>query len=90
MVYQVLTFVSYHRYPEHELTVEQNPTASSILTRSSSRKINNTEVINIDTDDEEFEDASETFNLDDYFVDNETKHKIEPLSKEKMPFGLLD
>lgn len=45
-------------------------------------KRNNSNVVQIDSDDEEFEDASETFNVDDeYFVDSVASKRMEPLSK---------
>lgn len=43
---------------------------------------NNSDVVQVDSDDEEFEDASETFNVDDeYFVDSVASKRMEPLSK---------
>lgn len=60
-------------YPEHELTLERNNKDSTDLTQN---------IVNIESDDEEFEDASETFGMDDYFVDNVTTKRIEPLSKK--------
>lgn len=40
-------------------------------------------IVHVPSDDEEFEDASESFNVDDeYFVDNEdSSKKQEPLSE---------
>lgn len=63
------------RYPEHELTVQQ------CVNHSREQKPSNSGIVQIDSDDDEFEDASETFNMDDYFVDSESSKKIEPLSK---------
>lgn len=63
------------------MTVQQNPSATENRTRAS-KKQSNTGVITVDSDDDEFEDASETFNLDDYFIDNETSKRIEPLIPE--------
>lgn len=41
------------------------------------------QIVQLDSDDDEFEDASESFNVDDeYFVDNDnSSRKQEPLSK---------
>lgn len=39
-------------------------------------------IVQIDSDDDEFEDASESFNVDDdYFVENVSTKRTEPLSK---------
>lgn len=67
-------------YPSHELTVIKNTTATH-----AKKDTKNITVDLIDSDAssvEEFEDASETFNVeDDIFIDNLTSKKIEPLSK---------
>lgn len=45
-------------------------------------KRSSSNVIQIDSDDDEFEDASESFNVDDdYFVDNVSSKRTEPLSE---------
>lgn len=83
-------------YPEHELTLEKgnksrdNEVGSNATTTTSSHtpttttnssiSTSTTNVINMESDDEEFEDASETFGMDDYFVDNVSSQRIEPLS----------
>lgn len=43
----------------------------------------NLQIVQIDSDDDEFEDASESFTVDDdYFVDNDvTTKRTEPLSE---------
>lgn len=41
----------------------------------------NSSIVQIDSDDDEFEDASESFNVDDdYFVDSTPAKRTEPLS----------
>ncbi|CAG9857934.1 unnamed protein product [Phyllotreta striolata] len=62
-------------YPVHDLTVRRNA-----QTNNAKEKKNN--VVQIDSDDDEFEDASESFNVDDeYFIDNEQSagKRTEPL-----------
>ncbi|KAJ8978930.1 hypothetical protein NQ317_002991 [Molorchus minor] len=63
-------------YPEHDLTVRRN----TQLNHNRDRK-NLHQVVQIDSDDDEFEDASESFTVDDeYFVDNDVAPKrTEPL-----------
>lgn len=42
-------------------------------------------VVQIDSDDDEFEDASESFNVDDdYFIENVGTKRTEPLSKKRL------
>jgi hypothetical protein len=49
------------------------------------KKQNNSNIVQIDSDDDEFEDASESFNVDDeYFVDNIPSKRTEPLSKHRL------
>lgn len=62
-------------YPEHDLTVRRN------LQSNHNRDKKNLQVVQIDSDDDEFEDASESFTVDDdYFVDNDvTTKRTEPL-----------
>lgn len=64
-------------FPEHEFTVRKNPQTKEKEKRSMPQ------IVQLDSDEDEFEDASETFNVeDDYFVDNvNTARKREPLSK---------
>lgn len=50
--------------------------------RTSAKSSNSGVITVVDSDDDEFEDASETFNIDDYFIDNETSKRIEPLIPE--------
>lgn len=67
-------------YPTHDLTVKK-----SVISGSSSRERKNIVVDLVDSDAssvEEFEDASESFNVeDDMFIDNLGTKKIEPLSE---------
>ncbi|KAF5300903.1 hypothetical protein FQR65_LT09066 [Abscondita terminalis] len=65
-------------YPEHELSVRR----CIIPNHTHDRKQNNTVEIH-DSDDDEFEDATETFTVDDeMFIDNVTSRRIEPLIPE--------
>lgn len=65
-------------YPEHDLILRP----SVAMNHEARERRNNTNVVQIDSDDEEFEDASETFNVDDeYFVDSVASKRMEPLSK---------
>lgn len=65
-------------FPEHELTVQQ-----SSINHTREKKQNNICVVQIDSDDEEYEDASESFNVDDdYFIDNIASKRVEPLIPE--------
>ncbi|KAJ8943048.1 hypothetical protein NQ318_022592 [Aromia moschata] len=63
-------------YPEHDLTVRRNT-----QTNHSKERRNIRQVVQIDSDDDEFEDASESFTVDyEYFVDNDvTTKRTEPL-----------
>lgn len=71
-----LTFCS---YPEHDLILRQ--ATSSMGNRSETRPKNDVVVVP-DSDEEEFEDASESFNVeDDCFMDNVASKRPEPLSK---------
>lgn len=67
-------------YPTHELTVKK-----SVITSHSAKDKKNLVVDLVDSDAssvEEFEDASESFNVeDDMFIDNLASKKMEPLSK---------
>lgn len=63
-------------YPEHCLTLRRN-----LPNHVKEKKSNHTVEIH-DSDDDEYEDATETFTVDDeMFVDNLTSKRIEPLSK---------
>lgn len=65
-------------YPEHELSVRR----CMIPNHTHDKKQNNTVEIH-DSDDDEFEDATETFTVDDeMFIDNVTSRRIEPLIPE--------
>ncbi|KAF2904052.1 hypothetical protein ILUMI_02149 [Ignelater luminosus] len=65
-------------YPEHELTLKRN----TVVNHTREKKPNNTVEIH-DSDDDEYEDATETFTVDDeMFVDNLTSKRIEPLIPE--------
>lgn len=72
-------------FPEHELTVRKNPQVKEREKRSMPQ------IVQIDSDDDEFEDASESFNVDDeYFVDNEcSANKQEPLIPENVEDELI-
>lgn len=65
-------------YPEHNFTVTRCPTVTN-----SNKEKKNISIIKIDSDDddfEEFEDASESFNVDDdFFVEEVGTRKTEPL-----------
>lgn len=65
-------------FPEHHLTVQRSEV--DLVTQ---RKPNSLCVVQIDSDEEEYEDASESFNVDDdCFIDNLTPKRIEPLIPE--------
>ncbi|KAF5282552.1 hypothetical protein FQA39_LY04959 [Lamprigera yunnana] len=65
-------------FPEHELSVKRCP----VTNHTREKKINNTVEIH-DSDDDEFEDATETFTVDDeMFIDNVSSRRIEPLIPE--------
>lgn len=52
------------------------------MSHESREKKSSSNVVQIDSDDDEFEDASESFNVDDdYFVENVGTKRTEPLSK---------
>lgn len=70
-------FFLHPSFPEHELTVRKNTQTREREKRSMPS------IVHVPSDDEEFEDASESFNVDDeYFVDNEdSAKKQEPLSE---------
>ncbi|KAL1513565.1 hypothetical protein ABEB36_002962 [Hypothenemus hampei] len=72
-------------FPEHELTIRKNPQIKEREKRSMPQ------IVQIDSDDDEFEDASESFNVDDeYFVDNENpSKKQEPLIPENVEDELV-
>ncbi|KAK5649011.1 hypothetical protein RI129_003903 [Pyrocoelia pectoralis] len=75
---QTMLALSGINYPEHELSVRR-----SILTNHSREKKPNNTVEIHDSDDDEFEDATETFTVDDeMFVDNVTSRRVEPLIPE--------
>ncbi|XP_019876721.1 FAS-associated factor 1 [Aethina tumida] len=64
-------------YPTHHLTVARSAQSNHATTKKSMP------CIHIDSDEDEFEDASESFNVDDdYFVDNVTTKRPEPLIPE--------
>nr|CAH7758970.1 unnamed protein product [Callosobruchus chinensis] len=67
-------------YPEHDLTVRRSTQTNHTKEKKSMP------VVQIDSDDDEFEDASESFTVDDeYFVDNDvTTRKTEPLIPENV------
>ncbi|KAF7270815.1 fas associated factor casp isoform X1 [Rhynchophorus ferrugineus] len=71
-------------YPDHELTVRKNQQVQR-------EKRSMPTIVQIDSDEDEFEDASESFNVDDeYFVDNEnTTKKQEPLIPENVEDELI-
>lgn len=71
-------------YPEHEVTVRKNPQVQR-------EKRSMPQIVQIDSDDDEFEDASESFNVDDdYFVDNDNPtKKQEPLIPENVEDELI-
>ncbi|KAG5894965.1 hypothetical protein JTB14_023313 [Gonioctena quinquepunctata] len=63
-------------YPEHDLTVRRLAVANH------AREKKSVPIVQIDSDDDEFEDASESFTVDDeYFTDNDvsTVKRTEPL-----------
>ncbi|KAJ8924534.1 hypothetical protein NQ315_007332 [Exocentrus adspersus] len=62
-------------YPEHDLIVRRN------LQVNHNKEKKNLQIVQIDSDDDEFEDASESFTVDDdYFVDNDVStRRTEPL-----------
>ncbi|XP_057654050.1 FAS-associated factor 1 [Diorhabda carinulata] len=65
-------------YPEHDLTVRRG-------TLSHNREKKSMPIVQIDSDEEEFEDASESFAVDDeYFADNEgsSTKRTDPLIPE--------
>lgn len=65
-------------YPEHNLTVKKSSSANH---NKDKKQMNH--VVQIDSEDDEFEDASESFNVDDeYFVDNVASKRTEPLSNK--------
>ncbi|XP_050305515.1 FAS-associated factor 1 [Anthonomus grandis grandis] len=72
-------------YPAHELTVRKNPNVRDREKKSMPK------IVHLDSDDEEYEDASESFNVDDeYFVDNEnTARKQEPLIPDNVEDELV-
>lgn len=52
------------------------------MNHESREKRTSSNVIQIDSDEDEFEDASESFNVDDdYFIENVGTKRTEPLSK---------
>lgn len=52
------------------------------MNRETREKKSSSNIVQIDSDDDEFEDASESFNVDDdYFVENVNTKRTEPLSK---------
>lgn len=64
-------------FPTHELTVKKAPQREKRDTKSIL-----VDLVDSDSSVEEFEDASESFNVeDDIFIDNLGSRKIEPLSK---------
>lgn len=80
---QNFKFGCHRSFPEHELTVRKNTQTKEREKRSMPT------IVHVPSDDEEFEDASETFNVDDeYFVDNEdSSKKQEPLSELECKVG---
>jgi hypothetical protein len=73
---QTMLALSGINYPEHDLTVKR----SCPVNHNKEKKQNNSNIVQIDSDDDEFEDASESFNVDDeYFVDNIPSKRTEPL-----------
>lgn len=72
-------------FPEHELTVRKNTQTREREKRSMPS------IVHVPSDDEEFEDASESFNVDDeYFVDNEdSAKKQEPLIPDNVEDELV-
>lgn len=68
-------------YPEHELTVEKKESKEETSNTSTNTTTPTaSQIVNMESDDEEFEDASENFGMDDYFIDNVSSKRIEPLS----------
>lgn len=65
-------------YPEHEFIMRP----SVAMNHETREKKSNPNVVQIDSDDDEFEDASESFTVDDdYFTENVGTKRTEPLSK---------
>lgn len=74
---QTVLALSGINYPEHDLILRQ--ATSSMGNRSETRPKNDVVVVP-DSDEEEFEDASESFNVeDDCFMDNVASKRPEPL-----------
>ncbi|KAL3288468.1 hypothetical protein HHI36_002913 [Cryptolaemus montrouzieri] len=70
-------------FPEHDLVLSRS-TASSSNNKETEKK-SSISVMKIDSDEEEYEDASESFNVDDdYFVEDVTIRKMEPLIPENV------
>lgn len=80
--FQMSSIPFFCSYPEHDLTVRRNTQSNN------AREKKSMPVVQIDSDDDEFEDASESFNVDDeYFVENEggaAGKRTEPLSKNQL------
>ncbi|CAG9765820.1 unnamed protein product [Ceutorhynchus assimilis] len=72
-------------YPEHEVTVRKN------LQIKEKEKRSMPEIVQVESDDDEFEDAADSFNVDDeYFVDNDNSaRKQEPLIPENVEDELV-
>uniref|UniRef100_A0AAR5PU01 UBX domain-containing protein n=1 Tax=Dendroctonus ponderosae TaxID=77166 RepID=A0AAR5PU01_DENPD len=72
-------------FPEHEFTIRKN------LQTKEKEKRSMPQIVQLDSDEDEFEDASETFNVeDDYFVDNvNTARKREPLIPDNVEDELI-
>lgn len=76
---QTMLALSGISYPEHCLTLRRN-----LPNHVKEKKSNHTVEIH-DSDDDEYEDATETFTVDDeMFVDNLTSKRIEPLIPESI------
>lgn len=76
-----------YSYPEHEFTLRP----SVAMNHETRDKRTNTNIVQIDSDEDEFEDASESFNVDDdYFVENVGTKRTEPLSEtENVKFNAV-
>lgn len=87
---QTMLAVSGISFPTHELTVKKAVVQSQSGTKRDMKSIL-VDLVDSDSSVEEFEDASETFNVeDDMFIDNLGSKKTEPLSKRFSIFTFLN
>lgn len=69
----------YYSYPEHDFVLSRNAVSP---TQRDNETNHNSSVIRIDSDDEEYVDAAESINGDDdYFVEDLSTRRNEPLSE---------